>query len=111
MQWSACDVSGLYVRYVLDIPGTGYAEIDVSQALADPHSVFYTYQRLIALRKALSLLTYGDYHDLNPEGIQPSGSIADAVRDSSCWCSPTLAGKYSITRYLTSSSPSAVVCC
>lgn len=67
MQWSAAPSAGFTSGTPWISPGSGYAEINVSQALADPHSVFYTYQRLIALRKALPLLTYGDYHDLAPE--------------------------------------------
>lgn len=44
-----------------------YREINVKQALADKNSVFYTYQRLIRLRKELAVLTEGDYTDLLPE--------------------------------------------
>lgn len=44
-----------------------YREINVEQALADKDSVFYTYQRLIRLRKELAVLTEGDYTDLLPE--------------------------------------------
>lgn len=44
-----------------------YREINVEQALADKNSVFYTYQRLIRLRKELAVLTEGDYTDLLPE--------------------------------------------
>ncbi|WP_286808375.1 alpha,alpha-phosphotrehalase [Leclercia sp. UBA2479] len=42
-------------------------DINVQAALNDPDSVFYTYQRLIALRKAMPVLTWGDYQDLLPE--------------------------------------------
>lgn len=44
-----------------------YPEINVEQALADPHSVFYTYQALIKLRKTLPILTEGNYRDLLPQ--------------------------------------------
>ncbi|MBN6710051.1 alpha,alpha-phosphotrehalase [Haemophilus haemoglobinophilus] len=44
-----------------------YAEINAEQAVADKNSVFYTYQTLIKLRKALEILTEGDYQDLLPE--------------------------------------------
>lgn len=40
--------------------------LNVDAALSDPDSVFYTYQSLIALRKSLPLLTWGDYQDLLP---------------------------------------------
>lgn len=39
--------------------GDNYREINVEAALADPDSVFYTYQQLITLRKTLPLLTWG----------------------------------------------------
>lgn len=36
-----------------------YQQINVEQALADQHSIFYTYQRLIELRHELDVMTYG----------------------------------------------------
>ena len=42
----------------------------VSQALADPDSVFYTYQKLIALRKAHPVFVEGDFTLLCPEDEQ-----------------------------------------
>lgn len=42
-------------------------EINAELALKDPDSVFYTYQSLIALRKTLPVLTWGDYQDLLPD--------------------------------------------
>ena len=47
--------------------GNNYREINVEAALADPESVFYTYQQLIALRKTTPVLTWGDYQDLLPD--------------------------------------------
>ena len=44
-----------------------YHKINAEQALQDKKSVFYTYQRLIKLRKELSVFTDGDYRDLLPE--------------------------------------------
>ena len=44
-----------------------YAEINAERALAEPDSVFYAYQQLIALRKSEPVLTWGDYEDLLPE--------------------------------------------
>lgn len=67
MQWSDLPSAGFTSGKPWIFPGARYAEINVSQALADPHSVFYTYQRLIALRKELPLLTYGDYQDIAPD--------------------------------------------
>jgi len=47
-----------------------YHEVNVEQALKDEHSVFYYYQRLIALRKEIEVITTGDYTDLAPEHAQ-----------------------------------------
>ena len=38
-----------------------YEKINVEQALADPDSIFYTYQNLIALRKANPIMIWGDF--------------------------------------------------
>ncbi|MGI3453231.1 alpha-amylase family glycosyl hydrolase, partial [Citrobacter arsenatis] len=43
------------------------ADINVAAALNDTDSVFYTYQKLIALRKAEPVITWGDYQDLLPD--------------------------------------------
>ncbi|EHZ9800291.1 alpha,alpha-phosphotrehalase [Salmonella enterica] len=43
-----------------------YAEVNVAAALRDENSVFYTYQKLIALRKTQPVLIWGDYQDLLP---------------------------------------------
>ena len=39
----------------------------IEQALADPESVFYHYQRLIQLRKEHEVMVYGTYQLLFPE--------------------------------------------
>ncbi|MFL2105775.1 glycoside hydrolase family 13 protein [Desemzia sp. FAM 23991] len=44
-----------------------YPSINVKQALADPKSIFYTYQKLIQLRKENPLMVYGDYQLLAEE--------------------------------------------
>ncbi|KUP26377.1 alpha-glucosidase [Paenibacillus sp. DMB5] len=44
-----------------------YKDINVEQALADPDSVFYYYQKLIALRKENLIMAYGEYELLLPE--------------------------------------------
>ena len=38
-----------------------YEKINVEQALANPDSIFYTYQKLIALRKANPIMIWGDF--------------------------------------------------
>jgi len=44
-----------------------FKEINVQQALADPGSVFYYYQKLIRLRKENSVIVYGTYDLLLPD--------------------------------------------
>ena len=67
MQWDASTNAG----FTQGEPWIGvcdnYADINVERALADPDSVFYAYQQLIALRKSQPVLTWGDYQDLLPE--------------------------------------------
>jgi trehalose-6-phosphate hydrolase len=67
MQWN----TETYGGFTTGEPWIGLAdnvqEINVEAALKDPDSVFYTYQQLIALRKAEPLLTWGNYQDLLPE--------------------------------------------
>ncbi|WP_149507411.1 alpha,alpha-phosphotrehalase [Escherichia albertii] len=66
MQWNNDDNAG----FTTGKPWIGlcdnYQEINAETALADESSVFYTYQKLIALRKQEPILTWGNYQDLLP---------------------------------------------
>ena len=66
MQWDAGPNGG----FTTGEPWIGlcdnYREINVAAALEDKHSIFYTYQALIRLRKTQPVLTWGDYVDLLP---------------------------------------------
>ncbi|ECH8834091.1 alpha,alpha-phosphotrehalase [Salmonella enterica subsp. enterica] len=44
-----------------------YTEVNIEAALRDENSVFYTYHKLIALRKTQPVLIWGDYQDLLPD--------------------------------------------
>ena len=66
MQWDASPNAGFTGGTPWIEAAKSYAEINVELALADKHSVFYVYQRLIRLRKELTVLTDGDYCDLLP---------------------------------------------
>ncbi len=67
MQWSAdqnggfsaADPSLLYAP-AIDDPVNGYARVNVAAATADPHSLYHTIKRLIAVRKAHPALGRGD---------------------------------------------------
>ncbi|MFD1135027.1 alpha-glucosidase [Paenibacillus urinalis] len=47
-----------------------YTAINVEEALSDPNSVFYYYQKLIQLRKEHPIIVYGDYELLHEEDEQ-----------------------------------------
>ncbi|WP_075183022.1 alpha,alpha-phosphotrehalase [Pantoea sp. 1.19] len=67
MRWNGSENGG----FTDGTPWIGMGErletINAEAAEADPDSVFYTYQRLIQLRKRLDVLTWGDYQDLLPD--------------------------------------------
>lgn len=67
MQWDASNQAGFTTGTPWIAPCQNFTHINASQALADKNSIFYTYQQLIAMRKALPLLSYGDYLDLLPD--------------------------------------------
>ena len=66
MQWTNGDNAGFTAGEPWIGLGDNYQEINLEAALADESSVFYTYQKLIALRKQEAVLTWGDYQDLLP---------------------------------------------
>ncbi len=47
-----------------------YPQINAAQALADPDSIFYYYQKLIQLRKTIPAVVYGSYELILPEHAQ-----------------------------------------
>lgn len=61
VQWDGSENAG----FTSGTPWIGvnpnYKEINVEQALADPNSVFYYYQRLIQLRQEYPVIVYGIY--------------------------------------------------
>ncbi len=66
MQWDASPNAGFTTGKPWIGVSHNFADINVERALADPDSVFYAYQQLIALRKSEPVLTWGDYQDLLP---------------------------------------------
>lgn len=59
MQWDASPNAGFTTGEPWIALGDNAETINVAAALADPDSVFYTYQALITLRKTLPVLTWG----------------------------------------------------
>ena len=67
VQWSAEKNAGFTEGEPWLGVNPNYKEINVEQALADPESVFYHYQKLIQLRKEHEVMVYGTYQLLFPE--------------------------------------------
>lgn len=70
MQWDDSDYAGFSLVQPWMKVNPNYRQINVSQSLDDPNSVFYHYQKLLALRKERAIFTEGTYelidHD-NPK--------------------------------------------
>jgi len=70
MQWNAQAYAGFSeVKSWIGV-NPNYTSINAEQALEDPESVFYYYQKLIALRKQQDIMVYGEYALLDT-GTQP----------------------------------------
>ena len=67
MQWNVEKNAGFTEGTPWYRVNPNYKEINVEQALADPDSVFYHYQKLIRLRKEHEVMVYGTYQLLFPE--------------------------------------------
>ena len=61
MQWDGSANAGFTTGVPWIKINPNYPAINVQQALADPNSVFYYYQRLIQLRKSHPIIVYGAY--------------------------------------------------
>ena len=61
MQWNDQRYAGFSTHQPWEKLAGNYRQINVAQALADPNSVFYYYQKLIKLRHALPVITDGRY--------------------------------------------------
>jgi oligo-1,6-glucosidase len=61
MQWDGSEHAGFTTGTPWIKVNPNYKEINVSNALADPNSVFYYYQKLIKLRKENPVIVYGSY--------------------------------------------------
>jgi len=61
MQWDAGEHAGFTTGTPWIKVNPNFAAINVKQALADPDSIFYYYQKLIRLRKEHPIMVYGTY--------------------------------------------------
>ncbi|MBL3716422.1 alpha,alpha-phosphotrehalase [Lactococcus garvieae] len=61
MQWNAQDNAGFTTGKPWLAVNPNYKQINVEAALKDKNSIFYTYQKLIALRKENPLIIWGEF--------------------------------------------------
>lgn len=61
VQWNNHAFAGFSTVQPWIAVNDNYEKINVEQALADPDSIFYNYQKLIALRKANPIMIWGDF--------------------------------------------------
>ena len=61
MQWSAAKSAGFTTGKPWLALNPNYQDINVQAALADPQSIFYTYQKLIKLRHENEIITNGSF--------------------------------------------------
>ncbi|NIY84168.1 alpha,alpha-phosphotrehalase [Vibrio hepatarius] len=78
MQWNDQAFAGFSQAQPWLEVAENYTQVNANNAVADPNSVFYFYQRLIQLRKEIDVITSGDYQDLYPE----HGSVFGYKRES-----------------------------
>lgn len=62
MQWDTTKNAGFTTGTPWLAVNKNYPTINVAEALADPQSIFYTYQKLVQLRKEQPLMVWGDFH-------------------------------------------------
>ncbi|MCD2256904.1 alpha-glucosidase [Lactobacillus sp. CC-MHH1034] len=67
MPWNAHQNAGFTTGQPWLKLNPNYTAVNVAKALADQQSVFYFYQRLIALRHQYAVITTGKYDLLNPD--------------------------------------------
>ncbi len=67
VQWDASENAGFTDGTPWLAVNPNYKQINAEQALQDPNSIFYYYQKLIQLRKQEEIVVYGDYELLFEE--------------------------------------------
>jgi oligo-1,6-glucosidase len=70
MQWNETENAGFSSGTPWIKVNPNYKEINVSEALSDPDSVFYYYKQLIALRKQNEVMVYGSYEPILENDLQ-----------------------------------------
>ncbi len=81
MQWTAGENAGFTTGTPWVKVNPNHTEINAEAALADPNSVFYYYQKLIALRKTFEAFRDGDFTLLCPEDEQIFAYVRSTPRE------------------------------
>lgn len=81
MQWSGADNAGFTTGKPWMTVNENYHSIHAEAALADPDSIFYHYQKLIALRKAFDVFRDGWFELLCPEDEKIFAYTRDTHRE------------------------------
>jgi oligo-1,6-glucosidase len=80
MQWNAGEQAGFTSGQPWIKVNPNHKEINVEQALADPNSIYYYYQKLIRLRKENPVIVYGKY-DLILSGHEQIYAFTRTLKD------------------------------
>ncbi|WP_028974464.1 glycoside hydrolase family 13 protein [Spirochaeta cellobiosiphila] len=67
VQWDGSSQGGFTTGTPWIQVNPNYVDINVEQALADKNSIYYYYQKLIALRREYDIIVYGQYDIILPE--------------------------------------------
>lgn len=70
MHWDSSNHAGFTTGTPWIDANPNYTEINAEAALQDKNSIFYHYQKLIALRKEMPVVVYGDFQLLVPDDEQ-----------------------------------------
>lgn len=81
MQWTDGEYAGFSAAKPWLPVNPNHSEINVRAALADPDSVFYFYQKLIALRKKYPVFREGGFTLLNPEDENVFAYVRDTEEE------------------------------
>jgi oligo-1,6-glucosidase len=82
IQWDASEHAGFTTGTAWIKVNPNYEEINVAEALADPNSIFYYYQKLIQLRRENPVIVYGTYDlmlDSHKRSTPQSGSVDEEI--------------------------------
>jgi oligo-1,6-glucosidase len=111
MQWDDSPQAGFSTSEPWIKVNPNYTAINVEQALADPNSIFYYYQKLIRLRKEHPIIVYGTY-DLILEDDEQIYAFTRTVADEQLLVMLNFKGEtavFSLPGHLHTSQPELLI--